>query len=62
MGQAFAELDVCKTHKGAKVESMESWKKGQDKGSRVVVFVQGEAAFVRLFATMAIYERARLTV
>ncbi len=31
MGQAFAELDVCKTHKGAKVEPMEIWNKGRIK-------------------------------
>jgi len=42
LGQAFAEIDVCKRHKGAKLESMEIWKKGQDKGNRVVVFVQVE--------------------
>jgi len=62
IAQAFAESDVCKRHKEDGIESMRSWKKGENERNRIVVFVQGTAAFVGLFHTMAIHEKARLTV
>jgi len=58
MAQAFAESDVCKRHKEDEVESMRSWKKGQNERNRILVFVRGTAAFVGPFPTMAIHERA----